>query len=452
MRDLLVTLIVLGSLPFILFRPHYGILMWAWLGYMNPHRLSWGFAYHFPFAQVVAICTLAGLLFYRERKALPWSGTLFVWLAFVLWMNVTTLFALDPADAWKEWDRTMKIQLVSFLTLWLMQSRERIHLLVWVIAGSLAFYGVKGGIFAAFTGGANRVFGPEDSFIGDNNAIGLALIMTLPLMRYLQLTLMRSWQRWLALGAILATGVAILSTQSRGAFLAATAMLATLFLKSRKKIWVALSLVVAVPLMLMFMPQAWHDRMASIGNYEQDTSAMGRINAWWFAFHLASDRPLVGGGYGAFDRDLFLRYAPNPTDFHDSHSIYFQVLGEHGFVGLALFLLLLFLALRVGGSVNRELKRHAGRVDLNWARDLASMLQVSLVGYAVGGAFLGLAYFDLFYHLVALLLLVRLEVRKALEVSEAPSPAPDGSQGSALQAPQLPVSPGAAGLSVTRKP
>ena len=68
MRDILVTAIVFGVLPFIFKRPWIGILLWCWLGYMNPHRQAWGFAYDFPFAFITAIVTIAAFLFSKEKK------------------------------------------------------------------------------------------------------------------------------------------------------------------------------------------------------------------------------------------------------------------------------------------------------------------------------------------------------------------------------------------------
>jgi len=148
--------------------------------------------------------------------------------------------------------------------------------------------------------------------------------------------------------------------------------------------------------------------MSTIESYEEDASAMGRINAWYFAYNLASDN-FMGGGLGAFSKDLFQYYAPNPSDFHDAHSIYFEVLGEQGFVGLILFLLMGMFSWFNSMFIIKEAKNIP---DLDWAENLAKMLQVSLVGYAVGGAFLGLAYFDLPYHILALLILTREIVEK----------------------------------------
>jgi len=423
MRDLLVLLLVCASIPLIIMRPWIGVIVWSWLGYMNPHRLAWGFAYDYPFAQVVAAVTLASLLaamfMGKEKLRAEGSVTLCLWLAFVLWMNLTTLFALMPEEASIAWSRAMKIQLISFVTVFIMHGRQRIYALVGIIVFSLGFFGVKGGIFAAATGGSYIVWGPPGSFIEGNNELGLALVMTMPLMWYLRLRLPSAMMRWGLLGAMGITALAVLSTQSRGAFLAICAMGAFLWLKSPKKVWTGLALVVAAPILFAMMPASWHERMATIGTYQEDGSAMGRINAWHFAWNLAKERPLIGGGFDTFTPGLFQRYAPDPEDFHDAHSIYFQVLGEHGFVGLGLFLGLLISALLSGQGV---IRRARGDPELEWAADLAAMVQVSIVGYMVGGAFLGLAYFDLFYHLVAILLILSYDVNAKLAAAEALGP------------------------------
>jgi probable O-glycosylation ligase (exosortase A-associated) len=403
MRDLVVTLMVFGSLPFILKRPWIGVLVWSWLSYMNPHRLAFGFAYSFPFAQVVALTTFAGILFYREKKSIPWTSVTFCWVLFVFWMNVTTYYAVHPADAFPEWDRAMKIQVIVLVTLMLIKDRPRVDALVWTIVLSLGFFGARGGVFSVLTGAQYQVLGPPESFITDNNTLGLALIMTMPLMRYLQLNASRKWLR-VGIGTLGGlTALAVLTSHSRGAFLAAAVMIVFLVMKSRNKLRFAFLVVAAVPVMLLLMPDSWYERMGSISEYQSDASAMGRINAWHMAFNLALDRPVVGAGFQAFLPDMFERYAPNPEDIHDAHSIYFEVLAEHGFVGLALFLGIGWFAFRTG---SRVIKQVAGHESLTWARDLASMLQVSIIGYAVGGAFLGLAYFDLFYHLVVILIIL----------------------------------------------
>jgi probable O-glycosylation ligase (exosortase A-associated) len=368
---------------------------------MNPHRLAYGFAYDFPWVMIVEGTTLAAFAFSRESKKVPLNTTTALWIFFVLWMSVTTLFALHPQPAQAEWSQTMKTQVLAVISLMMLTSRERITYLVWIIALSLGFYGVKGGLFSLLTGGQYRVWGPPASFIYGNNEIALALVTVLPLIRFLHLEVQDKRVKLGLLGAIGLCALAALTSFSRGALLASAAMAAMLWFKSgRNKLGSLIIIGLLGATFLSFMPAEWWERMGTIGSYQEDASAMGRINAWSFAINLASDR-LMGGGYQAFAPDLFLRYGPDPLDWHDAHSIYFQVLGEHGWPGLLLFL-------GLGASVMLGARRIEVRTrnvpELRWMHSLAAMLQVCLVGFAVGGAFLTLAYFDLLYHLIAIVL------------------------------------------------
>ncbi len=420
MRDIIITLIVFGAVPFILSRPYIGVLMWSWLGYMNPHRLTYGFAFSFPFSLVVAATTMLAIVFSSEKKKIPWHPIVFIWLMLVIWMNVTTVFSLNHADAVNEWDRTMKIMLMVLVTLLMMQTRERLHALAWVIAFSIGFFGIKGGLFSLATGGSYKVFGPADSFIEDNNTLALALVMTIPFIRYIQLT---ARNKHIRRGAMIAMGlcaIAVLTSFSRGALLASAAMGIFLAWKSPHRVRMFAAMIVIVPILLSLMPQAWWDRMNTIKTYDEDASAVGRINAWHFAFNLALDRPLVGGGFQSFSRDLFQKYAPNPEDFHDAHSIYFEMMAEQGFVGLLLFLSLGAGTFFTGSGIIRDTEN---RPELAWARHLAAMIQVSLVGYATGGAFLGLAYYDLFYHMVAIMAVIRHLVTQEIAAKPQKQPA-----------------------------
>jgi probable O-glycosylation ligase (exosortase A-associated) len=420
MRDLLVAALIFGALPFALARPYVGIYLWAWVGLMNPHRLTYGFAYYYPFAQMTAVATLAGLLFSKEPRRFPWMPATTVWLLFIAWMNFTTLFALGPG-AMSEWERTMKIQLMAVVTLLTITSRERLHGLVWVIALSLGFFAAKGGVFVLMTGGEFRVMGPRESFIAENNALALALIMTLPLLRYLHLETKNKLVRWGLLGLMVLTAFSIASSHSRGAFLAASMMALVLWLKAPNKMRGVLVVAAVITTVLSFMPEKWFERMETIQTYQADESAMSRIEIWKFAYELALDRPVIGGGFKTFTEELVLQYAGPDTQKYDPHSIYFQVMAEHGFVGLGLFVMLGILAYRSGSAVIAAAR---DRPDLRWAHNLASMVQVSMVGFAVGGAFLGLAYFDLYYYLVATMVMTRVVVAKAAVRESAGVPVP----------------------------
>lgn len=408
MRDILVALIVFGALPFVFTRPNIGVLLWSWIGYMVPHRLAWGFAYNFPFAAIIGAVTILSCFISRKKLNFFWSPIIGWLLLFNFWMLVTTIFSLQADDSWVQWEKVIKIQLMVVLTIFIMGEKKNIQALVWVIALSIGFYGIKGGIFTIVGGGNSHVLGPASSYISGNTEIGLALVMVLPLFWYLYLNSTRKWIRIGIGAALLLIPIAILGTQSRGALLAIAAIAFFFWLKSRQKLVPFIAMLLMIPFLYMFMPQKWHDRMSTISYENMDLSAQGRVQAWTFAFKMALARPILGGGFESFNAINYERFAPDLVSegtgkYHDVHSIYFEVLGEHGFVGLVIYLILGFYYWRIASKIMRKTKGS----DVNkWAYDLVSMLQVSLVGYAVGGAFLGLAYFDLPYHLLVILVLV----------------------------------------------
>jgi putative inorganic carbon (HCO3(-)) transporter len=416
MRDVVITLIVLGSLPFAFKRPYIGVLMWVWISVMNPHRLSWGFAYSFPFAAIIAATTLVGLLVTKDPKSLPKSPVVMTLLAFTLWMAVGTIFAFSPEGSVDMLTRVMKIMLMTFVTLMLIKDKKQIHLLIWVVVGSLGYYGIKGGVFAIISGGSYRVWGPEGSFIEGNNELALALITIIPIFYYLFLTATDKRLRYGYSAAILLCGLSALASYSRGALIGIAAMVVFLWLKSPKKMKLGLVMVIVIPAAIAFMPSQWGERMNTVKEYKEDDSAMGRINAWEMAFNLAASRPPIGGGFDIYDAKTFARFAPNPHDIHAAHSLYFQALGEHGFMGLGLYLLLGLLSWRTGTAI---IKKTARRPDLKWAGTLATMLQVSMIGFGTGGAFLSLLYFDVPYYLMAIMVATNCLVDAEIKVERA---------------------------------
>jgi probable O-glycosylation ligase (exosortase A-associated) len=411
MRDIIVTLIFVGALPFVFRRPYIGVLLWAWFSVMNPHTLGWGFAHEFPFAAITAGVTLFSLIINKVPKTAPNVPIVIVFIAFILWMNVTTFFAIHPDLVTEQWIKVMKIMMMTYVTFILIRDKRQIQLFIGVIIFSLAYFGVKGGIFTIIGGGEHMVWGPGNSFISGNNEIALALIITIPLLHYLQLITKNKLAQYALTVAMILCAIAALGSYSRGALLALAAMGGFLWLKSKHKLQFTLLFLLCIPIMLAYMPEKWTQRMDTINTYEQDGSAMGRLDAWKMAYNLANDRPFVGGGFDVTTPEVFQRYTDGDAP-RAAHSIYFQALGEHGYVGLGLYLLLGFLTWRSGTWIIRNTK---GLKEFHWASSLASMIQVSLIGWASGGAFLSLLYFDVPYYLMVAMVAIRSIVEKTLE-------------------------------------
>lgn len=306
LRDLAIVSIVLALAFLSLRRPWVGVMHWTWLSIMNPHRYSWGFAYNAPVAAVAAGATLIGLLLTKDRRS-PFQGAPTVWLlVFVIWMTLSWVMGYDPAGDYGDWDRSMKIFLMSFVALSLLHNKYHLVAFAWVTIGSLAVVAAKGGLFTVLTGGNYRVWGPANSFISDNNHFALATIIAIPMMHFLQLRFEPGWKRHVMTVLMLLCGAAAVGSHSRGALLALAAMGVVFWWRSPRKGLIGMLLLVSVFALLPLMPEEWWARMNTIQDYEQDPSAMGRINAWLVAIEVAKHN-FFGGGM-SYQHDIFLRH------------------------------------------------------------------------------------------------------------------------------------------------
>lgn len=427
MRDLAVLLFFSGAALYALRNPYVAALLWTWIGLMNPHRLGWGFAQTLPFALAAALVLLFSILINPKKVQWNFAPPTPLLLLFVAWMGVTTLFAFFVDESLSRYIFALKVLLMILPIAAVIRTKEQILGFIVVVTGSIAFFGIKGGVFTILSGGTFRVWGPPSSVIEGNNELAVALIISVPLLSFIATQaatirtlpflsrLSEKWIRRFMYLSMFLSLVSALGSHSRGALLAMLAMGSVLWWRGKSKMAL---MVVALFIGLIgtaFMPENWMERMNTIQTYEEDTSAMGRINAWTMAVNIANDRP-TGAGFVTDSPVIYQSYAPNPRFVIVAHSIYFQVLGEHGYIGLLLYLAFWISTYLLAGRIGWQTARHP---ELEWANTLASMSKVSLVGFAVGGAFLSLAYWDMPYYLFVVLVCTQRWVSDALNTKSA---------------------------------
>ncbi len=408
MRDYLVIAAVLTSLPFCFIRPYIGLLVWSGLGYLNPHRMTWGPAYTFPVVQLAAITTIAGTVFTKRRKGLYLTTETI--LLILLWLTFTfsTFFAINSAPAWIKWEQVSKTMLMIAFTIVLVDSHKQLRGLFWVFVICVGFWGFKGGIFELATGGNWLAYGPTDSSFGDNNSLGAILCMIIPLCWYIRKAQTNYWIRIALLAGFWLCTLTVIFTYSRGDFLGLLVMMSILIWQSKRRFLYILVAVMLVVLALPFFPHKWIDRIQTIQTYQEDSSANARLSEWRFARNLAADRPLTGGGFKVYSRATYNKYLPEFGNWWDAHSIYFGMLAEHGFPGITLFLVLLFTAFR---SLHK--------LKLSYGRDRPEyyyciMLTSAFAGYMAAGAFLDFHYLDLFYQMIACVIIMKRQRKEEL--------------------------------------
>jgi putative inorganic carbon (hco3(-)) transporter len=402
MRDLVFSLFMLGLVPFALSRPNWAILIYAVISVMNPHRLMWGFAYDLPWAVIFGAIMAISVFIKRNDQIFISFGIYKIPLLFVGWTVLTTFFALDNTVSEPKLLEFIKIQISIFVTLVCLRTGKEVTQLLLALVLSLGFYAVKGSFWVVATLGAYRLQGPKESPIQDENSLAVAVLMVVPVALWLYQI---AKPRWLKIILAITVGgcvVATLGTQSRGGFLTLMFVSFAYAMRTNKKLLMGSGLAISVIVGLSIMPEKYWARLQTIGEYSSDESSVGRLNAWTAAFNLANDK-LTGGGF-VFNQNplIFQQYAPPNSTVLTAHSIYFQTLGEHGWIGLSLFLLM-FITILV------RLQIHIGRASrlANIPRlELLRALQVSLMSFLLGGAFLSLAYWEFLYYMFAITLFV----------------------------------------------
>ena len=391
MRDLSLLLALLLMTPVAILYPAAGFVAWVWFSIESPHEMVYSFAAGKPLSSVIAVATLVGWVLHRGDKR--WPGDAVPWLVLFLyvWISFNQLFVPFREYSYDYWNLFSRTFIEIFLAFFLLNTKARIQGVVWAMIIGLGFYGVKGGAFTIITAGHSLVWGPPGTQIADNNQLALAVVMVLPLVYYAMRSTVQRWLR-VALGiAIVLQVIMVFGTYSRGGVIALGTMMFIVWLRSDRKFLYAILGCALLAVGLSIMPSEFWARLHTLQNVEGDSSFMGRVEAWRVAIDYATDHFPFGAGYYALQLpELFHAYLPQAAP-HAAHSIYFQVLGEHGFIGFALYIAALFFGLRNAWIVIRQTR---GQPGLEWAHDLADMSRVSLIAYLLGGAALSVAYFD----------------------------------------------------------
>jgi probable O-glycosylation ligase (exosortase A-associated) len=397
-RDLFVLAVVYGSLPVILFRPFFGLLVYSWLAFMRPQDMAWGSSRVLPLSQWVAIALILGLVLAVGRERLMTLTPQTVLLILLAgWISLSTLLALVPEMAGEVYGNYWKAILMTVLATGLVRDRRRLRWLMLLIAFSIGFLGAKRGLFGLVRGGVRYDDGPG-GFMSDNNSFALALNMILPLLVGFAIVEKNKIVRLAAAGAAALCMLSILFTFSRGGLLTLTLVGGLLIWHSKRRILVggllALGLCGFVLLSSDQLTSQYVERAQTIQNYEEDGSAQGRINAWMTSWRAFRDYPWTGVGPNNL-AVVYQRYSPQEERFRVAHNAYLQILAECGLPALLLFLGAI-------GVTWWRLQQLRDVTAVPWVEVQARMLQIAIAAYLLGSMFLNTAYSELIYYLLGM--------------------------------------------------
>ena len=422
MRDLF----LLALLPLMLYamvqRPFIAVGMWVWTALFFPNGWVYGVASNIRYNLLFTAVAIIGYLAYKHKPKVELGMTGTFVLLFFLWTIGSTFTTIgNPDVALEYWIRFFKVFMLFVFVILTIKDKLHVDFVLWCLVLSVGFYANLEALKFLVSGGGHKIAGMSGHVLGDRNELSLAFVMTLPICYYLLGEYGKKSRvlQFGLLGTMVLLVVGVIGTSSRGGFVALAALGAYLYVKSERKVLLTILIVALVIGLAPYISADYTSRLDTIQTADEDASFMGRVVSWKLSFIMATKHPFFGGGFKSLEYfpvwlELSREYfsfpwfytgtaMPNTQFARAAHSVYFQVLGEQGFGGLALYLGCLASAFFKAGSVVRRARRGGAP---EWLRTMAAMIQLSIFAFALGGAALSFAYVDLIFCLFGLVVVL----------------------------------------------
>lgn len=383
-------------------------LAYIWVDIFQPQTVAPAIAMMMPISMITALVAVVAYLC-GERGNPPKLGLLTLLLvAWAAWMTLTTSWALFPEQAWKKWDWAFKTVAFTALLPFFFTSRIRIEAALLVFVCAIMSHVLPFAVKTAFSGGG---YGQQLGLVpinggwgGEGSTLSTYAFATLPLVTFLQhhslIAPGRGWLRYVYYVAPALAAIGTIGTFARAGVIAGAVWIAIAWWHSRRKVALTFAVLGAVVAILPLMGAEWSERIMTMFEARGEDSALGRLLAWQWTWDFAMRNP-AGGGFDAYRASHAVTQRPDGTEFSitglASHNIYFEVLGEQGWVGLGIYLSLFGVFFF---SMMRVRHRARRREDLAWMGGLASALMQSTLIFMTGAVFVAVAHQPLHYYLI----------------------------------------------------
>lgn len=400
MRDILLLLFLAPALAATLRYPFVGVLTWTWFSLMTPHQMAYG-VFGLQLNLMIAAVTLVSIALSGAFRHFRFDRLTALLLLFAVCLGVSQVFSLRPEHSFRFFDLFLKTLIFAAVCIQLTTDRLKFHALVWMLVIGIGYFAIKGGLFTLVTLGQHRVQGLPYTILEDNNHLGTAMATILPMILYLREQSTKPLVRHGLLALFALAVISVLGTHSRGAFVALVVFAGFFWLRSQRKLLILAGLALVLAPAVAFMPSKWTERMTTIGEATQDASFMGRVDAWHINTKLALAHPFTGAGLRtAYEKDIAATVDRERSErAKAAHSIYFEVLGGTGFIGLFVFLAM------IGAAYLTTLRLQKLKSDPSadpWIASFAYYAQISITVFCIGGAAVSMEMWDGFYVLIAL--------------------------------------------------
>ncbi len=410
MRSLLLLALYLFFLGMGTAAPFVATLGYVWTDTFRPQEVAYIILNQFPVAMVMGVVAIGGYVLMDRRSPPRISLETVLQVAMAVWVTTTLLWAERPDEAWVKWNWAFKsIAFAAFIP-FIIRSRVQIEAFVQVYVLSLAANFVPFGIKTLISGGGygtNLGLEGGNSGLAEGGLLSTVCLMAVPLAvflsKYSQLVPRLNKLGWAYWGAAALAVLTAIGTYERSALVGLVVLGAYMWTRSRHKFVFSIAIVAVAGLVAYTTTSGWNERVSTIATPVTENSAYVRILVWKWTLDYTASNPL-GGGFMAFIIDHIdipgTAETPGYTEFGRAfHSIYFEMLGEQGYPGLVMFLLL-------AGSMLIKLRRLSKRTrtnpELQWVAALSDALQSGLAVFLTSGAFVGIAFQPMFWYFISM--------------------------------------------------
>jgi probable O-glycosylation ligase (exosortase A-associated) len=410
LRSLWLVFVYLSFMGLSLPAPFVATLGYVWVDTFQPQYVTYFFLNDIPVSMVIGIVALAAYMLLDRRSPPALSGETALQVLMAVWVTATLLWAERPDDAWVKWDSVFKTLCFTAFVPYVIRSRVQIEAFANTYVFALAANFVPFGLKTLISGGGygiNLGLQGGNAGLSEGGQLSTVCLMAVPLAIFLarhgqlipRFKLM-PLAYWGVAGLAVVTAV---GTYERSALLGLLVLLAVMVVQSKHKIGFAAIAGVVVLGLIYTTSSAWNARIGTIDEYHTEGSAFVRLQVWRWTLQYAATHPL-GGGFNSYLVNHIeipsLNGGPPEIQFGRAfHSIYFEVLGEQGYPGLAMFLGIAALAVY---RLRRTAKRARNYAELEWVSSLASALQAGFATFLTAGAFVGIAWQPMFWYFVAM--------------------------------------------------
>jgi probable O-glycosylation ligase (exosortase A-associated) len=400
-------------------RPFLFVLAYVYIDIVSPQRLTYYLLNAIPISLIAVVLSVGGWALADDKSGTRIAPRQVLIVLLLAYCYATTINADFPVEALDKWGWVWKALAFAAFLPFTLRTKLRIEALLLVMVASASSIIIVGGAKTIASGGGGygtlNLMVSNNSGLYEGSTISTVAVAIIPLILWFTRHGTIFPPDWKVKGFCYALVFSCLlipvGTSTRTGLLC-IGLVALLMLRDTKRKLLYLGLlgaagVLAVPL----LPTSFLERMGTIKTYKGDESASTRLAVWGWTWEYAKEHPL-GGGFEMY-RQNKIRYDTEKVegDVGNStvdrkltvdqarafHSAYFEMLGEQGFPGLAIWILI-----NLTGIIRMEVLRHRYRKDTEqaWVTPLASALQSAHIVYLLGAAFIAIAFQPFVYMLI----------------------------------------------------